>query len=96
MQRRQFLGGLFKGILAASVAPQVIVNATTKWKVSTTSGLWTPEQIALYQKLPYYLVKMQIEHIEVWQSWNMIYEKRAWTPNMGNVIRIPVPDYAKK
>jgi hypothetical protein len=32
MNRRKFIGGLLKGILTATIAPQVIVNSTTKWK----------------------------------------------------------------
>lgn len=80
MNRRKFIGGLLKGILTASVAPQVIVNATTKWK--KTGLIWESEAILTHD-----FAAKSFCFAPTLQDYFHIVTKKPWPSSMGEVIR---------
>lgn len=55
--------------------------------VPAGNKLWSEEDIALYNKLPFYLAESQVTYLKQWETFTKILPKKKWTPNMGNTMK---------
>lgn len=50
-------------------------------------NLWTEQEQDLYERLPIYLAKTQVEHIKLYDKWGKLLKPMKWTPNQGHLLR---------
>lgn len=46
-----------------------------------------PEDVDKFNKVPFYLVKNEVEYYPQWNEWDMIFGDIPWTPNMGDKMK---------
>lgn len=51
------------------------------------ANLWTEVDKSLYNQLPIYLAKRQVEYIQTWDTWTKLLKPQPWSPNMGNIMK---------
>lgn len=49
--------------------------------------MWTELEVDLYEKLPIYLAKQQVDLVPYYERWGKILKPFRWTPNQGNLVR---------
>lgn len=49
--------------------------------------LWTEVERTLYNQLPIYLAKRQVEYNKYYDTWGKLLRPQKWTPNMGNIMK---------
>lgn len=48
---------------------------------------WSEQDRAMYEALPYYFVKQEVQYRKVWELWETFMDKRPWQQNMGPIMR---------
>tara|TARA_R110000868_G_scaffold122085_3_gene323642 strand:+ start:3682 stop:4965 length:1284 start_codon:yes stop_codon:yes gene_type:complete len=51
------------------------------------SKLWSEQDVALYNKLDFYLAKQQVDFFPQWETYGKLLSTQRWTPNMGSVMK---------
>lgn len=48
---------------------------------------WSEQDRDMYNAMPYYFVKLQIEYRKHWSTWSPFFGSIPWQPNMGPIMR---------
>lgn len=90
VNRRSFFSFLGMGIASIIAAPSIIAKVASIEPALPFTVTIPPvylNDIEMYNRLPFYLAKMQVERAKGWNDYVTLLEKREWKPNMGNVMR---------
>lgn len=49
--------------------------------------LWSEQDVALYNKLDFYLAKQQVDFFPIWETFGKLLNTQRWSPNMGPVMK---------
>lgn len=49
--------------------------------------LWTEQDVALYNKLDFYLAKQQVDFFPQWETYGKLLSTQRWSPNMGPIMK---------
>lgn len=57
------------------------------YNLPRATGLWTQQDIALYNQLPFYLASLEAKYYPMWDIWAKHVGKIPWQTNMGEVLK---------
>lgn len=88
--RRSFLSDIFKAGVSAMILPSAVTYAGRVWKKPITSSLytcWSAEDVAKYERLPFYLAKTQVQFVPYYHIWKNISGFITRPHNMGDLTK---------
>src|ERR1700733_6431321 len=51
------------------------------------TSAYSVEDVNKYQKLPFWLTMNEIKRFPYYKTWDVLFGKKKWSPNMGSIMR---------